>query len=356
MAKDYYKILGVEKNASQDEIKSAYKKLAKKYHPDVSKESNAAEKFKEINEAAGVLGNSENRQKYDQFGSAEGADFSGFDYRDFAGDFGDIFDQFFGGFGFGDGGRKRKTRGRDLATEIGITLKEAATGTSRKIPVDKLSQCHECKGTGAASGGTETCTKCGGQGTVRQARRTAFGVFATTTTCGACNGTGETISNPCKKCSGQGRIEQEKNIEIKIPAGIENGMRLRISGEGEAGTRGAGAGDLYVTVYVEEDERFKRDGQDLYTDTQISFALACLGGNAEIPTLEGTETLRIPAGTQGGTVFRIKEKGLPNVHGNSTGNLYVKVQIAVPKKLTKKQTEILKEFEGQTPDKKGWFF
>ncbi|MBI4148757.1 molecular chaperone DnaJ [Candidatus Woesearchaeota archaeon] len=357
MSKDYYKTLGVEKNATQEEIKAAYKKLAKKHHPDVNKDAGAADKFKEINEAAAVLGNPESRTRYDQYGTAEaGPDFSGFDFRDFAGgDFGDIFDQFFGGFGHGRQGRRAQA-GRDLGTEVEITLQEAATGTTKKIPVDKLTSCTTCHGTGAASGKLEKCSQCNGQGVVRHARRTAFGVFATTSACTACAGTGETVSDPCKKCDGKGRVEEEKTIEIRIPAGIEDGMRLRVAGEGEAGLRGTRAGDLYVTVFVQEDKRFTRDGQDLYTDLPISFATACVGNDVEVPTIDGTVTLTIPAGTQGGTVFRVKGKGLPGLRGEGTGSLYVKTQIAVPKKLTKKQAELLKEFDGQTNDKKGWFF
>ena len=359
MSKDYYKILGVEKNASQEDVKKAYKRLAKKYHPDVNKEHDAADKFKEINEAAAVLSNPDNRQRYDQFGTADvpHGDFSGFDFRDFAGaNFDDIFDNFFSGFGFGGRRSKNASRGRDLATEMEITLKDAATGVTKKLPVDKLTSCSHCNGSGAESGDKSTCDSCNGQGVVRHAKQTAFGVFATTSTCKHCNGSGEIINNPCKKCEGQGRVEEEKIIEIKIPAGIDNGMRLRVAGEGEAGARNASAGDLYVTVYVKDDEQFKRDGNDVYVDVSISFALACLGGGLEVPTLDGSTTLNIPSGTQGGTVFRIKGKGLPDIHGNSQGHEYVKVQIVVPAKLSKKQREVLVEFSDEADKKKGWFF
>ncbi len=357
MSKDYYKILGVSKNASQEEIKKAYKQLAKKYHPDVNKESDATEKFKEINEAAAVLGNPESREKYNKFGTADGhQDFGGFNYQDFSGaNFDDIFDSLFSGFGFGGRRKRGVSRGRDLATEVEVTLKETAEDSTRKIPVDKLTTCSECHGSGGASEGVQTCEHCQGQGSVRQARQTAFGVFATTTTCKHCQGAGEVIRHPCKKCQGEGRVEEEKTIEIKIPAGIENGMRLRIAGEGEAGMRHGTAGDLYVTVYVQEDEQFHREGTDLYVDVAIPFALACIGGEYEVPTLEGTATLTISAGTQGGTVFRVKDKGLPDIHGGHQGSLYVKTQIAVPKKLTKKQKEALIEFAEGMEKKKGWF-
>lgn len=355
MAKDYYKILGVEKNASQEDIKKAYKRLAKQYHPDVNKNADASEKFKEVNEAASVLGNEQKRQQYDQFGTAGPQDFSGFDFRDF-GNVDDIFDNLFAGFGFG-GGRRHggQQRGHDLSTEITVSLKDVVAGVAKKIPVDRKVSCEECKGTGAKSGGKITCETCNGQGVVRQARQTMFGVFATTTTCRKCSGAGETVKDPCKKCHGEGRVEEEREIEIRIPAGVESGMRLRISGEGEAGVRGAPAGDLYVSVVVEDDERFARDGQDLSLEIPIGFSLACLGGEIEIPTLEEPVTLKIPAGTQGGTVFRLKNHGLPSVHGGGRGSLFVKTQIEVPKKLTKKQTEALKEFENDTK-KKGWFF
>ncbi|MBI4450419.1 molecular chaperone DnaJ [Candidatus Woesearchaeota archaeon] len=354
MAKDYYAVLGVPKDASHDDIKKAYKKLAKQWHPDINKSPDAAEKFKEINEAAAALGDPKKREQYDRFGTAEAG--GGFNYQDFAGfgtNFDDVFESLFSGFGFG-GTRGGPRRGRDAAYDVDVKLEEAAKGVTKKIGVEKLSACDECDGKGGT--GVTTCDNCRGSGQVQRTQRTPFGYFATTTTCKDCNGSGERIEHPCKVCKGAGRLMQEKTLDVRIPAGVDDGTRLRVPGQGEAGERGASAGDLYVIIHVEEHELFSRDGNDIQLKAPISFAAACLGGELEVPTLEGKTTIKIPAGTQTGTTFRLAGKGIPDVHGRGTGAELVTVQVEVPKKLTAKQKELLQEFEGLSGKKKGWLW
>ena len=358
MAKDYYKILGVDKKASTEEIKKAYKKLAKQFHPDLNKAPDAADKFKEINEAAAVLGDSTKRNHYDQFGTVDGQGFGGFDYRDFQGqgfDFESMFENLFQGFGFG-GRRRGPARGHDLIYDLDIDLEEAAKGVKKAVSVVKQVSCETCDGTGAATkSALKTCSECKGSGVLKITRRTPFGMFATQTTCKTCEGTGEVIEKPCKTCKGRGRIDATKELEIKVPAGVEDAMRLRLSGEGEAGERGASPGDLYVTVHVKPHKIFKRDGDDLIIEAPITFGLAAMGGTIEVPTLDGPEEMRIPAGTQPGTEFRLKARGLPNLRGYGTGSMIIIVTVKVPDKLTKKQAELLKEFEGETKRKKTIF-
>ncbi|MBW3018659.1 molecular chaperone DnaJ [Candidatus Woesearchaeota archaeon] len=342
MSKDYYSVLGVSRDASTEEIKKAYKKLAKQYHPDINKSPDAAEKFKEVNEAAAVLGDPNKRKQYDQFGTA-GEQFQGFDPSDFASftGFGDIFENIFQGFGFG----RKASRGQDLVAQVKITLKEAAEGVTEEINVKKFSVCKSCKGKGGKN--FETCPQCNGQGRVRQAKRTPFGVFATTATCRECKGRGEVAKEICEDCDGEGRVMERKKIEVKIPPGVHNGMRLRLAGEGEAGEIGARPGDLYVIVTVEPDKRFERDGSDLHTKVPISFVTACLGGEVEVETINKKVDMKVPSGTQGGTILKIKGKGMPEFNSSSHGDLYVHVEISVPKKLSKKQKELLEEFEGK---------
>ena len=362
--KDYYKILGVSKDATREEIKKAYKRLAKKYHPDVSKEADASEKFKEINEAAAVLGDDSKRQHYDQFGTTEGMggfDFSGFDFSDFMGgssfDFGDIFDQFLGGGIFGRGRRRRgPKRGADLRYDLEITLEEAATGTTKTILVPKLETCDKCKGKGAVNeSDIKTCDECNGTGTVRQARRTPFGMFQTTTTCRKCGGQGIVIKEPCPLCDGNGRIEKNKKIEVNIPAGVDNGIKLRVQDEGEAGELGGQHGDLYVFIHVEEHKIFRREDNDIYLDCPISFKQAVLGDNIEVPTLDGKAELKIPSGTQTDTIFRMKNKGIPDLHGYGKGDQMVRVIVQIPTKLSKKQKDLIEQFDKEFKNKKGFF-
>jgi len=366
MAKDYYETLGVSKNASKEEIKSAYKKLAKKHHPDVNKDHGSSEKFKEINEAASVLGDDQKRTSYDQFGTADvsggfgGAEgFGGSDFSDFMGgtefDFGDIFDQFFGH----GGGRRRGSRqrsGSDLRYDLEVSLEEAADTIVKTINIPRLATCSKCGGSGAqSSSGVKVCDTCDGSGVETTTRRTPFGLFQQTTTCSKCRGEGKTIKDPCPACDGSGRVHKTQKIEVEIPAGVETGTKLRVRGEGEAGLQGGQPGDLYVVIHVKEHDIFSRDNDDIYVDVPISFSQACLGADIEVPTLKGKAELKIPQGTQTGTLFKMKGKGLPSLHGYGQGSEFVKVIVQVPDKLSKKQKELLKEFDSESSSEKKGF-
>jgi len=353
MSKDYYKILGVEKNASKEEIKKAYKKLAKQYHPDLNKEADAEQKFKEINEAASILGDDQKRQQYDQFGSDSfkgGAGFngaSGFDFSGFQGggdfDFDNIFDMFFGG-----GGRRQERRGQDLRFDLELSLEEAAFGKSETIIIEKKNVCKECDGSGGEK--METCSICHGAGKSTEIRRTAFGAFQTTTICSTCGGQGKKILEECKKCSGDGFIKGTKKIKITIPAGVEDDSRLRVTGEGDAGMRGQRPGDLYVFISVKEHDFFERDGADINVEIPISFTQAVFGDEVEVPTLNGKAKLKIPAGTQSGTVFRMRGKGISYANDYGVGDQNVMVKVQVPKKLSRKEEDALKEFAEASGD------
>jgi molecular chaperone DnaJ len=376
MGKDYYKILGVEKNATKEEIKKAYKRLAKKYHPDLNKEPDATEKFKEINEAASVLGDDEKRKQYDQFGSDAfkmgggaggfgGFDFSGFDFSDFGFnsdediDFGDVFDAFFGGSRGFSGRRKgrRENRGNDLRTDIEISLEEAAFGTKKQVSISKKDVCDECSGKGGED--IEDCPDCHATGYKTETRRTVFGIFQTTRPCPSCSGTGKIIKNPCRKCNGNGMMRKTKKLEIDIPEGIEQGSRLRISGEGEAGFRGGSSGDLYVVVHIKPHRVFERHNNDIYLEMPISFIQASLGTEIEVPTLDGKALLKIPSGTQPGTIFKMKGKGVPFLHSYGRGDQLVKVIVKIPDQLSRRQHELLKEFAEESGEEaepqKGFF-
>jgi len=363
MAKDYYETLGIAKTASKEEIKKAYKKLAKKHHPDLNKGNKDSEqKFKEINEAASVLGDDQKRAQYDQYGSAEG--FQGFDSSQFGGfgggfnaefDFGDIFDMFFGG---GRRGSNRSRRGNDLIFDLTITLEDAYKGLNKKITMKASQTCLSCKGAGAKSQkDIETCSNCNGQGMVRVTKRTPFGLFAQTRTCPTCRGERVEIKNPCNECDGDGRLVQKKTLEVEVPAGAVDGTKLRITGEGEAGFRGGGTGDLYIEIHVEPHKIFVREGADLYADVKVPYMVMVLGGEIEVPFINGIESLKIPKGTQDSHVFTFRSRGLPRLNGFGTGAAYLKVVVDVPTKVTKKQAELLKEFEElhSGKNKKGWF-
>ena len=367
--KDYYELLGVDKNASDDEIKKAYRKLAKKYHPDISKEENAAEKFKEIGEAYEVLSDPQKRQQYDQFGhaafdqSAGGGGFGG--GFDGFGDFGDIFESFFGGgFGGGFGGsssRRGPQRGRDIQKAVTISFKEAVFGVKKEISITKNERCSECSGSGAKKGTSpETCSQCNGSGTVRKIQRTPIGNIQTTGSCPQCNGTGKIIKEPCKNCNGNGVERKTKKLEINIPAGIDDGQTITLRGEGEPGKNNGPMGDLYLEVNVLEDKVFKRSGYDVYVELPITYAEATLGAKVVVPTISEKIEMTIPEGTQYGAKFMLKGKGIPYLRGNGKGNQYVIIKIEVPKKLNQKQKELLKEFdkacEGQTYSEKKSFF
>jgi molecular chaperone DnaJ len=351
MTKDYYATLGVDKSATKEDIKKAYKKLAKKYHPDVNKESDATEKFKEINEAASVLGDDEKRAQFDKYGTA---DPQNFDFNNFGGfssggefDFGDIFDMFFGGGGQ-RGGRKNY-RGSDLRFDIQLTLEDVSEGYEKTISVPRLESCPDCRGRGAKSeSDVTTCHECNGSGMVTRTRRTPFGMFQTTAQCGSCHGEGRTVKTPCVTCKGDGRVHKNAKIKISIPAGVEEGMRLRVAGEGEAGVKGGQSGDLYVIIHVKEHEIFTRDEDDLYFEMPISFVQAALGDTVEIPTLDGKTNLKIPQGTETHTIFRVRTEGLPHLNRGGRGDLKVKVKIQTPQRLSKRQVELLREFEKES--------
>ncbi len=364
MSKDYYEILGVSRDASIDEIKKAYKKLAKKYHPDLNKSPDAAEKFKEINEAASVLTDPEKRRQYDQFGEAAfkqgGAEggFGGFDFSGFGGfgfdDLNDIFESFFGS---GFGSRKRssaKSRGSDIRYDLSLTLEEVAKGVEKVISLRRRVPCSACNGAGGS--GSVVCSTCHGSGYVRQSRRTPFGVFSSTSVCPSCDGQGRTFSNPCSVCDTTGVVVKNVKIKVNIPKGVEDGVRLRVAGEGDAGVRGGPAGDLYLFIHVKDHPLFERDGADLHHSLTIDFVSAALGADLEVPTLFGRAKLKVPEGTQPGTVFRLKGKGLPVMNSSHVGDLYVTVDVEIPKKLNSRQRQLLEEFAKTLDDKKWSFF
>ncbi|MBI2650364.1 molecular chaperone DnaJ [Candidatus Woesearchaeota archaeon] len=356
--KDYYKTLGVSKNASKEEIKAAYKKLAKQYHPDLNKSHDAAEKFKEINEAAAVLGDDSKRAQYDQFGTAgeqfQGG-FSGFDFSDFMSDiggFGMDFDSIFENFFGGTQRARRRQRGSDLRYDLEIELEDAAFGAAKTINVPRLEVCEKCSGTGAESkSDIITCPDCNGRGVTTRTQRTPFGLFSTTTTCRKCQGQGKYIKNECPECDGKGAVRKTRKIEVKIPEGAVDGTNLRIQGEGEAGEKGMPAGDLYIVIHVRQHRIFEKHGNDIYVKVPVSFAIAALGSSIEVPTLKGKANLKIPAGTQSNTVFRMKGLGIPDLHSHHVGDQHVEVFITVPEKLTKKQKELLEEFEKENKGK-----
>ncbi|MBI4456357.1 MAG: molecular chaperone DnaJ [Acidobacteria bacterium] len=346
MAKrDYYEILGVPRDAPPQEIKKAYRKLAVQYHPDKNPgDHSAEEQFKEAAEAYSVLSDPEKRLRYDHFGHAGSQGFGGFDPEIFS-DFSDILGDF---FGFGDffgssraGRRSHSQRGADLRYDLKISFEEAAFGVKTKIKIPRHQGCDSCNGSGAEPGTDLTqCPTCRGAGQVRYQQ----GFFSISRTCAQCRGTGSILKNPCRICQGTGRVRKEKVLEVKIPAGVEDGSRLRISGEGEAGTHGGPAGDLYVVVSVEEHSFFERQGNNIYCEIPIGFAQAALGAEIIVPTLDGEEKLRIPEGTQTGTTFRLRGRGIVSLNGHGRGDQFVAVRVVTPEHLTREQKQLLEKF------------
>lgn len=353
--RDYYEVLGVSRDATADDLKKAYRKLAVKYHPDKNPDDKSAEdKFKEVSEAYDVLNDDQKRAAYDRYGHAAFAGGMGgagggggmhdpFDiFKEVFGGGGGVFESFFGG---GGGGTQRRRggpqRGSDLRYALEITLEEAAHGAEKEIEYERLVSCKTCTGSGSASGsGKKSCRTCGGAGQVISSR----GFFQVQQTCPDCGGTGETITDPCKPCRGVGRVKERTRVRLRIPAGIEEGSRLRSQGNGDTGTSGGTPGDLYVVIHLKPHEVFQRDGDDLHCEMPMSFTTAALGGELTVPTIEGKATVKIPQGTQSGTTFRLRGKGLKHLGGNNNGDLYVHVQIAVPTKLSSEQKAKLQEF------------
>ncbi len=344
--RDYYEVLGVSRDASEEEIKKAYRKLAFLYHPDRNPEDGAEEKFKEVNEAYEILSDASKRATYDQFGhsGAEGFFARGFDGFDFGG-FGDIFEAFFGGMATAS--RRAPQRGTDLHFPINITFEEAAFGCEKEINIKRTESCSLCHGSGARPGSQPSqCPGCHGSGQVRRVQRSLFGRFINTTICDQCQGEGKIVTDSCPRCKGAGREKHQRRITIKIPAGIEDSSRIRLSGEGEAGTRGGYPGDLYVTLSVAPHEFFIRDGDDILYELPINFAQAALGAEVEVPTLHGEAKINIPPGSQTGKTFRLKGKGIPHLRRHGQGDQIVTLFVATPESLTKQQRQIFQELAG----------
>lgn len=353
--RDYYEVLGVSRGASEDEIKKAYKKMARKYHPDLNPgDKTAEEKFKEVNEAYEVLSDADKKARYDQYGHAgvdpnfgAGGFGGGFDGSFDFGDLGDIFGSFFGG-GFGGGRRTNPNapqRGESIRMSIAISFEEAAFGCEKAVTVERYETCDTCHGNGCAPGTSpEVCPDCHGTGTVQVRRQTPMGVFATSSPCPKCGGKGRIIHQPCKDCRGSGMVRKKKTIQASIPAGIDNGQTISIRGQGNAGKNGGSAGDLLITITVRPHELFRREGTSVLCEAPITFTQAVLGAELEIPTIDGKVKYTLPEGTQSGTTFRLKGKGIPSINGRGRGDQYVTVYIETPKNLNKEQKEALKKF------------
>ncbi|SEM48120.1 molecular chaperone DnaJ [Paenisporosarcina quisquiliarum] len=356
--RDYYEVLGISKSATQDEIKKAYRKLSKQFHPDINKEAGAEDKFKEISEAYEVLSDEQKRSSYDQFGHAgPNQGFGGFGGSADGFGFEDIFSSFFGG-----GGSRRRDpnaprKGNDLQYSMTIEFEEAVFGKEKEIEVSKEENCETCSGSGAKPGTKpEKCSHCNGLGQVNVTQDTPFGRVQTKRACNHCQGTGNIIKDKCATCHGKGTVNKRKKIKVTIPAGVDDGQQLRVSGQGEPGVNGGPAGDLYIVFRVKADPRFERDGDDIYYELPLTYAQAALGDEIEVPTVQGKVKLKIPAGTQSQANFRLKGKGIKNVHGYGVGDQHVIVKVVTPKKLTEKQKQLLREFaeiSGDIPEEQG---
>ena len=347
--RDYYEVLGVQKNASADEIKSAFRRLARQYHPDVSKEKNAEDKFKEINEAYGVLSDQQKRGQYDRFGHAGVGDMGGM--HDFTGDFSDLFEGLFGGFGFGGmGGRRSRNaprRGRDLQKEVKLSFDEAVFGVEKEIEFARDEVCSTCNGDGAEPGSKViTCATCQGQGEVRQVRQTILGQVVQTTTCPHCNGRGKTIEHLCHTCHGNGLERKTIKKKVKIPAGVEKGTQIRLGGEGQPGINGGPRGNLYLVLNVKPHKFFQRLDDDIVLNLDINVAQAVLGADIEVPTVDGSEKLSIPAGTQPGKIFKLRARGVPHLRRSGRGDQKIIVNVNIPKHLSGEQRDIFENLAG----------
>lgn len=356
---DLYGVLGLNKGASDEQIKKAYRQLARQYHPDVNKESGAEKKFKEIQKAYAVLSDSQKKAQYDQFGIADDGPqgHQGFDgFEGFSGGFGgfeDIFDAFFGGNKSSRGSRQSASRGEDLRYDLDITLKEAATGVKRKITIYHLGSCEKCQGTGSQSGAKKvSCKHCHGTGQLKTVQKTFLGSFQQIVTCHYCSGTGSMIEKPCTTCHGKGLQKKSKQLEVDVPAGVETGVKLRLTGEGNKGENGGPAGDLYVFLSVKADPYFQREDQDVYLTIELPFTQLVLGSEVEIPTLTGSTVLKIIPGTQPDTKFRLKGKGLPALKGYHQGDQYVIVKAVLPTKLSGREKDLIEELSKLTSPKK----
>jgi molecular chaperone DnaJ len=350
--KDLYEVLGISKEASQDEVKKAYRKLARKFHPDVNKEADAETKFKEVQDAYDTLADPQKKAQYDRFGHTDPSQGfgGGAGAQDFGG-FGDIFDMFFGGGGGGRRNPNAPRQGADLQYTLTIEFTEAVFGKETEIRIPKEENCDTCMGSGAKPGTKpETCDTCKGTGQQEQIQNTPFGRVVNRRVCMKCSGTGKMIKEKCGTCHGAGKVKKNITIPINIPAGVDNGMQIRVPGQGEPGSNGGPSGDLYIVLRVKEHDFFEREDQDIYCDMPITFAQATLGDEIEVPTLTGRVKLKIPAGTQTGTFFRIKGKGVPAVRGRMQGDQHVRVKIVTPKRLTERQRELLKEFAAESGD------
>lgn len=361
--RDYYEILEIDKDASQDEIKRSYRKMAKKYHPDLNPDNHEAEvNFKEANEAYEILSDPDKRSRYDRFGHA-GIDPQAGGYSQGFGGFEDIFGDIFDIFGGGSSRSRRRgpSQGADLRYDLNLEFKEAVFGVEKEIQVRRTEDCHLCSGSGAKPGTSkETCSKCNGSGEMRHAQQTPFGSFVRTSTCDKCHGSGEIIEEKCSNCGGAGKEIRTKKIKVKVPAGVDSGSVISIRGEGEPGDMGGPRGDLYIYLDIRPDPVFQRSGNNIHLDIPITFTEAALGAEIKVPTLEETESYNIPAGTQTGTRFRIKNLGVPKLRGSGRGDLYFTVNVQIPRKLTEKQKELLLEFANETGEKykknkKGFF-
>lgn len=353
---DLYGVLGVAKDASQDEIKKAYRKLSKKYHPDLNKAPDAAEKFKEVQDAYDVLGDKDKRQNYDQYGSADGAQggFGGFGGGQAGGGFGgfngggggfdDIFNQFFGGGG-GQRNPNAPQPGRDLQYQMSLKFEEAVFGKKTTITYTREAQCHTCGGNGAKPGTKpQTCSRCGGSGYVTTVTNTPLGRMQSQQPCPVCHGTGQEIKEKCPTCAGSGHEEQRHEVEVTIPAGVDDGQQMRLQGQGEAGHNGGSYGDLFIVFQVQASKDFRRNGTEIYVDQPISFVQAAMGDDITVKTVHGDVKLKVPAGTQADTSFRLKSKGVPRLHGNGNGDEHVTVKVVTPKNLNKEQRDALRAF------------